>query len=68
MFYLISRVKLTLSFISNGWLFWSVNHTSMAWNSELNVSKGIKFVGKIFNKLPNGLLETNVCKTLEFSC
>ena len=67
MFYLISRVKLTLSFISNGWLFWSVNHTSMAWNSELNVSKGIKFVGEIFNKLPNGLFETNVYKTLEFS-
>ena len=39
----------------------------MAWNSELNVSKGIKFVGEIFNKLPNGLFETNVYKTLEFS-
>ena len=68
MFYLISRVKFILSSIPNGWLFWSVNHTSMAWNSELNVSKEIKFVGKIFNKLPNGLFETNVCKTLEFSC
>ena len=39
----------------------------MAWNYELNVFKGIKFVGEISNKLPNGLLGTNVYKTLE-SC
>ena len=39
----------------------------MAWNSELNVFKGIKFVGGIFNKPPNGLFGTNVYKTLE-SC
>ena len=39
----------------------------MAWNSELNVFKGIKFVGEISNKLPNGLFGTNVYKTLE-SC
>ena len=67
MFYLITKVKFILSSISNGWLFWSVNHTSMVWNSELNVFKGIKFVGAISNKLPNGLFGTNVYKTLE-SC
>ena len=37
MFYLITKVKFILSSISNGWLFWSVNHTSMSWNSDLNV-------------------------------
>ena len=36
-------------------------------NSELNVFKGMKFVGAISNELPNGLLGTNVYKTLE-SC
>ena len=30
-----------MSSISNDWLFWSVNHTSMAWNSELNVFEKI---------------------------
>ena len=33
MFYLVTKVK----FIC--WLFRSVNHTSMSWNSELNVFK-----------------------------
>ena len=51
--YLITRVKFILSSISNGWLFWFVNYTSAAWNSELNVFKGIEFVGGIFNKLQN---------------
>ena len=39
----------------------------MAWNSELNVFKVIKFVGEISNKLPSGLFGTNGYKTLE-SC
>ena len=47
------------SSISNGWLFWSVSHTWMVWNSDLNVFKGIK--------LPNGLFGTNVYETFE-SC
>ena len=34
----------------------------MAWNSELNVFKKIKFVGEIFDRLPNILLGTNVYK------
>ena len=33
-----------LSSISNGWLFWSVNHT---WNSELNVSKKYDLLEKL---------------------
>ena len=37
----------------------------MVSNSELNVFKGMKFVGVISNKLPNGLFGTNVYKTLE---
>ena len=56
-----------LSSTSNGWLFWCVNHTSIASNSELNVFKGMKFVGKVSNKLPNDLFETNVYKPSE-SC
>ena len=44
-----------------------VNHTSVCENSESNISKMIEFVGKISIKLPNGLIGTNVYKTLE-SC
>ena len=36
-------------------------------NSELNVFKGMKFVGEIPNILPNGLFGKSVYKTLE-SC
>ena len=39
LFYLITKVKFILRSISNGWLFWSVNHTSAAWHSEFNVFK-----------------------------
>ena len=44
-----------------------VNHTSMYETSELNVFIKTEFVGEISNKLPNGLLGTNVYKTLK-SC
>ena len=37
MLHIITKVKLFLSSISNDWPFWSVNHNSMSWNSELNV-------------------------------
>ena len=63
----MTKVKFTLSSIANGWLFWSVNQTSMPWNSELSVFKNRWFVGEISDKLPNGLFGTNVYKTLE-SC
>ena len=36
----------------------------MAWNSELNVFKKIKFVGEISSYWSNGLSGTNVYKTL----
>ena len=62
---MVSRVEFILSSISNGWLFWSVKHTLMAWNSELNIFKEIRFVGEISNKLP--MVGTNVYKNLE-SC
>ena len=39
----------------------------MVWNSEINVSKGTKLGGAIFNKLPNGLFGTNGSETLHIS-
>ena len=47
--------------------FWSVSHTSIQKNSELNVLRNIKFLSKKFNKWPNDLLGTIVYKTLESS-
>ena len=67
MLYLITNVKFILSSISNGWLFWSVNHTLISSYSELNVFKKMWFAGEISNKLPKGLFGTNVNNTLE-SC
>ena len=37
-------------------------------NSELKVSKNIKFVGEISNNWSNDLLGTNVYNTLEYFC
>ena len=51
--------------ICNGWLFWFVNHTSMAWTYQLNVFKKLKVVGEISSDYPNDLFETFVYKTLE---
>ena len=65
MFCLVTKVKFILSSISNGWLFWLGNHTSMTWNSELNIFNQMKFVGGNSNKLPNRLFGTNVYKTVE---
>ena len=65
--HLITIVKFMLPSISNGWLFWSVNHTLLFGYSELNVFKNIWFVGEISSRLPNGLFGKNVYKTLE-SC
>ena len=67
MYYLVTKVKFILRSIYNGCLFLSVNHTSMVWNSELNVFKGIKLVGVISIELPNGLFGTNAYKNLESS-
>ena len=66
-YYLITRVKFILSSISNVWLFWYVNHTSISSNSEINVFKKILLFGEISNTLPNGLFGTNVCKILKSS-
>ena len=52
MYYLITRAKFIIS--SNGWLFWSGNHTSIAWNSEINIFKTIRFFGEISDRLLNG--------------
>ena len=51
----------TLSSISRGLKFWSVNHTSSIYKqSESNVFKNIKFLSEISNNWPNDLLGTNV--------
>ena len=65
--YLITIVRFILSSISNGLLFWSVNHISISLYSELKVFKNIRLVGEISNKLPKGLFGTKVYNTLE-SC
>ena len=57
----------TLSSISSGLEFWSVNHTSIHDNSELKVFKNIKFLSEISNNWPNDLFRMKVYKTLE-SC
>ena len=65
--YLITIVKFIPSSASNGWLFWSVNHTLISSYSELNVFKKIWFAAEISNKLPKGLFGTKVYNTPE-SC
>ena len=47
--------------------FWSVIHTSIYENSELNDFKNIKFLGEISNSWSHDLLGTNVYNALE-SC
>ena len=47
---------LILSSISIGLEFWSVNHTSIYKNFELNAFKNIKYLGKISSNWPNNLL------------
>ena len=49
-----------LSSMSSGLEFWSVNHTSIYENSELNVIKKIKFLGETSINWPNDLLGINV--------
>ena len=62
----ITIVKIILSSISNGLLFYYglllVYYDSLY--SELNIFKKISFVGETFNKLPNSLFRTNVYNTL----
>ena len=57
---LISKVKFILSSISSGWIFWSVNYTSIYENAEWMLLKNINFDGK--SNCPNGLLE-EMCTT-----
>ena len=47
---LISNVKLTWSFVSNGLPFWSVNVMIVSSNSVLWVFKNTKLLGSTFNK------------------
>ena len=49
-----------LSSISTCLEFWSVNHTSMNENSELNVFKNINFLRKKSSNMRNNFLEINV--------
>ena len=57
--------------ISRGSESWSVNHTSIHENSELNVFKYIKFWGEISNNRTNDLLEqmhTRLCNLIDNHC
>ena len=45
--------------------FWSVNHTSIYENSELNDFKNIDILGKISINCPKKILGANVYKTFE---
>ena len=54
-----------LSSIFSGLEFWSVNHTSIYENTELNFFKNIEFLGEICNNWLNVLLRINAHKTLE---
>ena len=56
-----------MSSISNGWDFWSLNHTLIDENSELNVFRTLKFASKISNNYPNDLFGMTAHKTLESS-
>ena len=49
-----------LSSIASGWEFWSVNHTSIYGNSELQVFKNIKCFGEIFSNWPNDFIVSDV--------
>ena len=53
-------VRFIISSISNGLLFWSVNHTIISIYSELKVFKNIWLAGEISSKLPNDLFSTKV--------
>ena len=54
-----------LSSIFSGLEFWSVSHTAIYENPELNFFKNIQFLGEISKNWANDLLATNVYKTLE---
>ena len=56
-----------LSSVFSGLELWSVNHSSIYENSELNVLKNIKFLEEISSKWPNNLLGIYVCTSYE-SC
>ena len=49
-------VEFILPSISNGLLFWSVNHTTISFYSELKLFKNIWLEGEISIKLPKDLL------------
>ena len=57
---------LILSSISSGLELWSVNHTSMYENSELNVFTNITFLGEISNNWPNVYQEQMYTRLLDF--
>ena len=56
----------SLSSISNGLEFWSVNQTSIYENAELKNFKNKKLLGEVPISLQKDLLGTNVYRTLEF--
>ena len=55
----------TLSSISKGLIFWSVNHNSIDWNSAIVVFSNVNKWDEIVINRPNYLLGTKVDNTLE---
>ena len=53
-----------LSSLSSGLEFWSVNHTSIYENPELDVFRNVEFLGQMSNNWLNDLFGINVYKTL----
>ena len=56
----MTKVKLILSSLASGLLIWSVSHTSIYENSELNVFRNIKFISEISNNWSKNLFRTAV--------
>ena len=63
-----SRVQFIIYSVSNNycWLFWSVNQTSMTWNSKSNVFEKLKFVGKSCSNRPIDYLKQMCLRILNF--
>ena len=51
---------LILFFVSSSLEYWSVNHTSISENAELNLFKTKHFLREISSNLSNNLMGTNV--------
>ena len=61
----MTKGNFILSSIFSELLFWSVKHTSIYENSEVNVLKNMKTVGEISSNWRNDLFWTSKYETIE---